>query len=359
MSDHRPRLFIPGPTEVFPEILAALAQPVISHRGPEIAEVTRDVFEKLGFLFRTRHECFVALSAATGLMESAVRNLVGKRLLVAVCGAFSERMYKVAQKNGVPCDALEVEWGRHVSPAAIEEALATGKYDVVAVVHSETSTGVLNPIAEIGEVVRRHEDVLLVSDVVSSLGGARFEMDEWGVDLAFAGTQKCIALPPGLCVFAVSPRAMTRCESRPDRGHYFDFMNFRKMAEKGQSPATINTSMMVALRLQLHRMVAETMEHRWKRHQAMADLVRTRLGDRFALFPENDFMTPSETVYGAPEGLDVAALVAAVREKGKLFGDGYGILKGRTFRIGHMGDLQVEHVAEFLEVFEATLADMS
>jgi aspartate aminotransferase-like enzyme len=354
-SDYEPRLFTPGPTDVFPEVRAVLAEPVLPHRGGEIRAVTQEVFDRLREAFRTRHETFVALASATGLMEAAVRNLVAERLLVVVCGAFSQRMYEVARRNAIPADALEVEWGRALRPEALRAALAKKRYDVVAIVHSETSTGILNPLAELAPIIREHDDLLFVSDVVSSLGGAPFFMDDWGVDLAFAGTQKAFALPPGLTMFAVSPRAMDRCAAQETRSFVYDFLEFRRRAEKGESPATINTPLVAALRFQLRRIATETMEGRWERHAHLAQLVRERLGDRFTMFPESEFATPTETVFRVPEGLDVDRLRQQLDEKGRLFAGGYGNLSTQTFRIGHMGDLQARHVESFLDDFENCL----
>ena len=160
-------------------------------------------------------------------------------------------------------------------------------------VHSETSTGTLNPIKEIGEVVKKYDDVLLVVDCVSALGGAQLEVDEWGVDMAFAGTQKCLALSPGLTVFSISGRAMDRAATTKNRGHYFDFLNYRKMAERGQCPATTGISLLYGLQFQLNRIAEETMEKRWQRHKDMAALVRGHLNERFRMFPEPEFATPT------------------------------------------------------------------
>lgn len=353
---YEPRLFTPGPSDVFPEVRAVLAEPVIPHRGGAIREITRDVFAGLRTLFRTEHETFVALSSATGLMEAVVRNLVAERLLVVVCGAFSQRMLEVAQRNGIPADALEVPWGHAVQPDALDKALKARRYDVVAIVHSETSTGVLNPLADLAPVMAAHDDLLFVSDVVSSLGGAPFFMDSWGIDVAFSGTQKALALPPGLTMFAVSPRAMDRCAAQETRSHVYDFLEYRRRAKNFESPATINTPLVAALRFQLNRIATETLEGRWRRHAALAEMVRDRLGHRFEMFPEEEFATPTETVYRVTEGLDVEALWTAMSEKGREFARGYGSLAKRTFRIGHMGDLRPEHVAKFLDDFEACLA---
>lgn len=349
-----PRMFVPGPTEVFPEVLEQLARPVFSHRGPESAAVVRSVLDRLRAVFLTRHSCFVALAAASGLMEAAARNLVGKRLLATVCGAFSARQAEVARSCGVPVDVLEVPPGEVIAPDDLERRLGSGRYDVVSIVHSETSTGALNPMPELAEVLRRHEDVLSVVDCVSSLSGAPVRVDDWGIDLAFAGTQKCLALPPGLSVFSVSDRALARAETLPHRGYYFDLLRYRRMAEQDQCPFTTNVTLLAALDFQLGRILEETLEARWRRHAAMASICRERLGGRFALLPDPARATPSESVFRAGDA-DVQALVDLVREKGKLFGNGYGALKGKTFRIGHMGDHTVDRLEMLLDVLAQVL----
>ncbi|MCA9321711.1 MAG: alanine--glyoxylate aminotransferase family protein [Planctomycetes bacterium] len=346
MSSTAPRLFIPGPTEVKPEVLAQMARPLISHRGPEIATITREIFAGLQRLFGTTAECFVASASATGLMEGVARNLVAKKALVTVCGAFSERQYQVMIKNGKAATALRFEPGNPVQPEAVARALTEDDYDLVTTVHSETSTGVLNPVAAIAEVVRKHPGTFLAVDCVSSLAGAPFEADAWGVDCAFAGTQKCLALPPGLALFTVSPRAMDRAATLDDRGHYFDFLNYRKMAARGQSPATINIPLMVTLHFQLGRIFAEGLEARFARHEAMATLVRESLQSYFPVFPPEGFRTPSESVFANPRGLAIAPIVDAMLRRGKVIGNGYGDLKEKTFRIGHLGDLTPEDLKE-------------
>ncbi len=332
-----------------------MAGPVISHRGPEVEEVTRDVFDKLKVLFGTQNPCYVALSAATGIMEAVVRNLSEQKILVGVCGAFSDRQFQVALKNGKKATPLEVEAGQVIQAEMVADALKKDDYDLVCMVHSETSTGVLNPIKEIGQVVAEHDNTLFAVDCVSSMGGAPVLVDDWGIDVAFAGIQKAMALPPGLAMFSVSPRAMERSKQAVNKGQYFDFENYRKMAAKDQSPATTNTSLLVALRFQLNRILAEGLEARWDRHAKMAAYVRNRL-NRFNLFPDPDFMSPTVSVFKNEDGINIASLIDAVNKTGKLFGNGYGSLKEKTFRIGHMGDLQVEHLSEFLDSFEACLA---
>src|SRR5262249_2066932 len=194
--DHKV-LFTPGPTEVAPEILREMARPIIGHRGIEMQGLIRDLVPRLKRLFGTEaHEIFLTACSATGLWEAALRNCVARRVLVPVCGAFSERFFEVAQACGLEADALNVDWGRAVPPGALADRLAAGRYDAVALVHNETSTGVVNSLAEIAEAVRRQDDVLLLVDAVSSLGGIPVEIESNGIDVCLASVQKCLALPP-------------------------------------------------------------------------------------------------------------------------------------------------------------------
>lgn len=358
MNHHEPRLFVPGPTEVFPEILQAMATPMISHRGPEIIELTNEIRTNLQKLFLTTNECYFAASSATGLMEGAVRNLTSSHMLATVCGAFGKRQYEIARKCSKKVTALEVHDGHPILPEDLDRTLSSDDFDLVTVVHSETSTGILNPMKEIGEVVEKYPNTLLVMDCVSSLAGAPVRVDEWGVDVAFAGIQKCMALPPGLCLFSVSEKAMERAKSMDNRGHYFDFANYEKMAARGQSPATTSIAHLFALRLQLERILDETLEVRWARHETMAHNVRERLIDRFNIFPHLDYQTPGESVFANEGKINVGELVSRVNARGKVFANGYGPLKEKTFRVGHMGDLQPDHVDVFMDILEEELSQV-
>src|SRR5256712_11181070 len=198
-----------------------MAHPVIGHRGAEMQELIKDLTPRLRPLFGTRaHDIFLTTCSATGLWEAALRNCVARRVLVPVCGAFSERFYEVAVACGLEADPLHVEWGKAVRAQAVADMLATGRYDAVALVHNETSTGVVNPLQEIAEAVSRQSDVLLLVDAVSSLGGAPVEVDRYGIDVCLASVQKCLALPPGFSVCAVWPRALGRAGRRGgERGY--------------------------------------------------------------------------------------------------------------------------------------------
>jgi aspartate aminotransferase-like enzyme len=361
MSTYEPSLFIPGPTDVFPEVREQLLRPVISHRGAEVSVMTLEIFDDIRRVMKTKNLTFVATSSSTGVMEGAIRNTVKKRVLNTVCGAFSELMWKVATKNGKTSDAYTVPPGHEIDPDEVRRRLKTGGYDAVCLTHSETATGVLNDIATLAEVVREFDDVILIVDVVSSLAGAPVDVDAWGADIVFAGVQKCLALPPGLCVFSMSERAFKRAESIDDRGHYFDFLNYRKMGEKGQIPATTAVSLLFALHFQLKRILAEGLENRWARHAAMAKYVRDRVlaqYPNFPLFPQSKAMTPAESVFANPTGFPIGKLVDAMKKRGKTFGNGYGDLKEKTFRIGHMGDIQPAHMVRFMDLFSEAMDEV-
>jgi predicted phosphoserine aminotransferase len=336
--DHKV-LFTPGPTEVVPEILREMARPVIGHRGTEMQELIRDLVPRLRVLFGVRgHDVILTACSATGLWEAALRNCVARRVLVPVCGAFSERFYEVALACGLEADPLHVEWGKAVPAQGVADMLATGRYDAVALVHNETATGVVNPLPEIAEAVRRQPEVLLLLDAVSSLGGIPVEADRNGVDVCLASVQKCLALPPGFSVCAVSPRALERSAKRVGKGYYFDFIRLKGCFDKSTPMATPSVSHMFALRAQMKRIEAEGLEARYARHRAMADLTRAWAAGRFGLFAEEKARSNTITCITNTRRMDVARFAAALGARGFGISNGYGRLKELTFRVGHMGD---------------------
>jgi len=358
-SDHA-ILFTPGPTEVAPEILREMARPVIGHRGLEMQAILADVLPRARRLFGAPegHEVFITASSATGLWEAAIRNTVERRLLVPVCGAFSERFHEVAVACGVPADRLETAWGRAVDPDAVGERLARGGYDAVALVHNETSTGVANPLPAIAGVVRRHPGVALLVDVVSSVAGMPVEVGRDGIDVALASVQKCLALPPGLALCAVSPRAMERSRARAGKGYYFDFVRLKGFFDRRMPMATPSVSHIFALQAQLRRIDAEGLEARHARHRAMADATRRWTAERCAFFAADGCRSDTVTCVSDERGLDVAAFVKAVARRGYAIGGGYGRLKETTFRIGHMGDHTVAEVTALLAAMDEALGEV-
>lgn len=349
------RLFIPGPTDVAPEILAAQAKPMISHRGRAFAELFGRIQPKLQQVFATQHRVFVTASSGSGLQEAAVRNSVAHRLLVAVNGAFSERWFEVAIANGLGADRIDVPWGQAIQPEMIKEAIARTDYDALAVVHNESSTGLENPVAEIAAAARQvRPDILVLVDAVSSAAGVEILTDDWGLDVVLTSSQKCFALPPGLAFAAVSDRALERAAKIPHRGWYFDFLLLEEYLQRNMTPATPALSLLYALDTQLDRILGEGLEVRFARHMEMAQFSQSWGTDRFGLLAQEGYRSKTVTAFMNTRSLDIAALNGHLGQHGMMIANGYGALKGKTFRIGHMGetrrdDLEVlfQHIDEY------------
>jgi len=347
------KLFIPGPVEIHPDILAAMATPMIGHRMKEYAELHGRVTAGLKKLLFTQDRVFLATSSAFGVMEGAVRNLVGKRCANFCNGAFSDKWHDVTLRCGKQADAIRFDWGRPVTPEAVEQALSTGRYDSMTMIHNETSTGVMSPLAEIAEVMKRFPDVMFIVDTVSSMSALKVPVDELGIDSCIFGVQKAFALPPGLAVFSASERALERAETVEGRGYYFDFLEFAVNDEKDNTPSTPCISQIYAMANQLERIFAEGLEQRWARHRELAACVSGWMNEHgFDFFVAEPHRSVTLTCIANNRGIDLKKLKVALGERGYAFDDGYGKLKGETFRIAHMGDLLPEELKEYLAVID-------
>jgi predicted phosphoserine aminotransferase len=349
------RFFLPGPTEVHPDVLQAQTRPMMSHRGSGINELMKELQAGLEVVFFTERPVFIATASATGFMEAAVRNAGRTRILSLVNGAFSKRFAEIGKACGFDVDTLEVPWGEAHDPDELRDRLAEGSYDAVTMVHSETSTGVLNDIRALAAVAREHDDVLVLVDSVSGFGGAELRPDDWGLDFLLTGSQKSFALPPGLAFGVASERMLERSASAKNKGVYFDLLQYQSSQEKWQSPSTPALSTMFALQVQLKRMQAEGMTARWARHAAMAartyewvDEMRAAGADLEVLAPEG-YRSPCVTAIKAGGDLATDA-PKAMKERGYVIGGGYGKLKPTTFRIGHMGDHTLDGLNAMLDV---------
>ena len=334
------RLFIPGPTEVRAEMLAALARPQIGHRSAEFIELYRRVAGKLQQVLETRSPVLLFTSSSTGVWEAAIRNGVSRRVLCCMQGAFSDRWADVARANGKEVVELRVEWGRAIEADRLDDLLRRQPVDAVAFVHNETSTGVMNRLAEVAEVMRRHPDVLFFVDAVSSMAGTRIPMDEWGIDVCLAGLQKAFSLPAGLALAVVSPRALERARTVENRGYYFDFLEMLKYHERGQTPATPAIPQIFALDAQLDDILAEGLEARYARHARMAAIAQEWARARFALFAQEGYASATLTCVANTRGISVTDLNRELGKQWVAISNGYGALKEKTFRIAHMGDTQ-------------------
>ncbi len=339
------KLFIPGPTHVVDEILEAMSVPMIGHRDKLYSDLHGQVATKLKKFLHTDGHIYLSTSSSTGMMEGAIRNCVNKKVLMTDCGAFSKRWAQIATLNDKEIDLIKVEMGQATTPEMVDEYLSKGGFEAVCITHNETSTGVMNPIKEIGALVKeKYPDVLVLVDAVSSMAGTDIKVDEWGLDVVLAGTQKAFAIPPGLCVVTVSEKAYQRSLSVGNRGFYFNFEQLEKKAVKNQTPATPAISIINALNVQMDRIFEEGVENRFQRHLDMAEHVRTWTRKNFALYSDENYLSPTVTNVHNTREIDVVNLNAELAIRGAMLSNGYGDLKGKCFRIAHMGDLQITDV---------------
>ena len=350
------KLFIPGPTDVAVDVLDKMATPMIGHRTKEATVLQQSISEKLQKLMYTEDTILLSTSSGTGLMEGAIRSCTRKKAAVFSVGAFGDRWYELALYNNVPADIFKSEPGEPTTPEMVEEVLKTGEYDVVTVTHNETSSGIMNPCREIGEVIARYPDVLYLVDAVSSLGGAKIEVDAWGIDVCISSTQKCLALPPGLSLCSVSERAIEAAKKVEYRGYYLDLIRLYDQVKKNfQYPSTPSLSHMYALDYQLDRILEEGIDNRFNRHEALADIVREWAEKHFSLFAKDGYRSNTVTCINNTKEFAFSDLSNALLEHGFRIGNGYGPFKDTTFRIATMGELEEATLLELLAAIDEVL----
>jgi aspartate aminotransferase-like enzyme len=289
-------------------------------------------------------------------MEGAIRNCVNKDVLCCVNGAFSDRWFKIAQKCDRNADTITLDWGKAIKPEMIEEKLNLKKYEAVTLVQNETSTGVRAPIEEITKMMKNYPDVLLLVDTVSSLMGDNIEIDNWGIDVTLASSQKAFALPPGLAVCVVSDKALKKAGTVKGRGHYCDFVGLKDYFDKkGQTPSTPAITLMYAMDKQLDKIKAEGMDNRYKRHLDMANYVQDWAKKHFSLFAEPGFESVTVTCINNTKNISVADLNKELGTRNFAISNGYGKLKEQTFRIAHMGDLTLDEIKELIKNIDEIL----
>ncbi|HHE47369.1 MAG TPA: alanine--glyoxylate aminotransferase family protein [Candidatus Acetothermia bacterium] len=356
MKNWHSKLFTPGPTEVRPEVLQAMSTPQIHHRSPEFSELYAELQPKLQKFLYTDQTVFVFTCSSTGVMEAAVQNTVRKKCLNLVNGAFGKRWHQITKACGLPCEALENPWDVAIKPEQVEQQLRSGEFDAVTLVFNETSTGMMNPLPEIAEVVKSFPDVLLLVDAVSAMGGVKIEFDRLGLDVLLAGVQKAVALPAGITICAVSDRALARAEEVKPKTYYFSFPVMLKYHKKNQTPSTPSIPHLFALNAQLDAMFEEGLERRFARHEEMASLVQAWAKKHFDIYPEEGYWSKTLTCVKNTRGINVAELNRTlVEEHGMRISNGYGDLKEKTFRIAHMGDLTTADIRGLLSTIDMIL----
>ena len=338
------KLHIPGPVEVSEKTFKALCSPMIGHRGQGFKDLYAKIQPQLQSLLTTKQLVYLSTSSAWGVMEGAIRNLVAKRVLNCMNGAFSDKWFDVSKRCGKEAEALQVDWGSPIRAEAVDKKLATGQFDALTVIHNETSTGTMSPLAEIAALKKKYPDVMFIVDAVSSMSAVPLKFDELGIDVLLAGTQKAFALPPGLALFVCSSAALAKATRAIDRGYYFDLAEFEKNAKENMTPSTPSIPHVYALSSKLDEFFSEGLEQRYTRHRQTNQITRDWAAKHgFTLFPEPGFesLTLCCLNNGAKSGgrtVDVAKLQKLVKDQGFLIDGGYGKIKGTTFRISNMGD---------------------
>ncbi len=345
------KLFTVGPVACRPEVLKEMSIQMFSHRSAEYVELHNDTVHRLQKFLETKNQVFLLPSSSTGMMEASVRNCVKKKVLCCICGEFGRRFAQVAKANGKEVVELEVPLGEAVTPELLEEALRKNPdVEAVTIIYSETSTGVLNPLPELTKVAKEHGKLTLV-DAVSAMGGVELKIDEWEIDVCFAGSQKCFGIPPGLTVASVSQLALEISEKMENKGWYFDFKLYEKYQQRGNTPTTPPIPQIAALRKELEIIEKEggktaRLELYRKRFEKIVKGVKD-LG--LSLFPKPGFESPTVVCVNAPAGMTGHDVYNRMRERGFELAKGYRQLGERTFRIGNMGYITFDDIEEMLK----------
>jgi len=356
-----PKLFIPGPTWVRPAVFAAMNQPMIGHRSPEYAELQARVTVGCQQLMQTQGDVFLSTSSATGVMEGAIRSCVQSKSLHFVNGAFSHRWYQLAESCGKSPVLVEVNPGEAIIPELVLSSIERERPEAICLTHCETATGVLTPVSEIAKAVRAaYPEILIMVDTVSSLGGVDVQVDNWDVDVCLASVQKCLALPPGFSMVSVSARALEKAKSVSGRGMYLDFLTMQKFAHKNNTLMTPSIPHLYALDYQLDQILnQEGLQKRFDRHLRLQAMTR-RWAEELGLtyLSSSEYASPTISCLRNSHDWDIKGIISRLKqEHDKEIANGYGGLKGQTFRIGHLGDHSEADLAELLRQLTGVISN--
>lgn len=353
------KLFIPGPVDVREDVLQKLATQQIGHRTKEASALQRSISEKLQKVFYTNNQIILSTTSGSGLMEGAIRSFTRKRAAVFSVGAFGDRWFKMAKANNVPADIFRSEPGYPTTPEMVDEVLSSGNYDVITVTHNETSAGIMNPVGDIGAMLKeKYPDILFLVDSVSSMAGVKIETDAWGIDVNITSTQKALGLPAGMAICSVSERAIEAGRQVEFRGLYLDIVDLYDTIKKKdhQYPSTPSLPHMFALDYQLDRIMEEGLENRFARHKEMAEYVRAWGRKNFDLLVKDEkYLSQTLTTIKNTREISVGDLNKKLGERGFMISNGYGDLKDVTFRISHMADYTLDEVKELISTIDDIL----
>ena len=356
MSDF-PKLFIPGPTYVSDEILNSLSTHQIGHRTPEISKLIDFLVKGIQKVLYTDNHIYLASHAATGLWEMGTKNSVDKGVLHCSNGAFSSKWAFSSKKNGFNCFAIEYEWGKGVKAEDVDKHLSSGKYNVLAMVHNETSTGVMSNLKEISELLKeKYPDVIWLVDAVSSMAGIKINVDELGIDFLLSSTQKAWGLPAGFSICSVSNKLIEKSKTISNKGYFLDIEVYEKYYAKLQTPTTPSLPHMFGLKKVLELIKNEGIENRWKRHIEMSKFTTDwALRHGQEIFPEDGCQSYTLTCLKNIQKWDINAIYEKLLERGFRMDRGYVDLKGKVFRIPHMGNVYMDDLEEYLSEIDRLL----
>ena len=355
------KLFTPGPVDVPKRILDEMAKPNDTHRSTPYREMHQLVEEGLKKVLYTSNDCLIFTSSATGIMEACVRNLLkdGEKGLFLSIGAFGDRWHQIGEGNGKNSIKEGVEWGHAIKANLVNDLFEKNNYDVVFVQANETSTGVYNPLEEIVPIMKDHNALVCV-DATSSMAGVKVEVDKLGIDVCLASVQKCFTIPPGLAVCSISQAAIDKSKEVKNRGYYFDFLELLKKNKVHETPNTPPIPQIRALAAQLDYILNEEgLENRFDRHTKLAEFTRKwALEQGFEMFSEKGYESNTVSTIRNNIGIDIGKMVSTLMERGYKIVNGYGDLKNKTFRIGHMGEITLKELEKMLDVLKDIISEM-
>jgi len=354
-------LMIPGPTRVAPRVLKAMSEAIINHRSAEFAEILTETNEMMSEIFQTDNQSYTITGSGTAAMEAAVGNILNKgdKILNIAGGKFGERFMQIAKTNGGSPIELKVEWGTAVNPEDVKNILDENEdIKAVTIVHNETSTGVANPIEEVGNVLKDY-DALYVVDTVSSLGGDDVAVDDYNIDICVTGSQKCLAAPPGMAAITVSDDAWNLIDKVQSSSYYLDIRKYKKYGNNkpSETPFTPSVSLMYAMKEALNVVMEEGLESRIKRHKLAAEATKNGIkAIGLELFAQEEVSSATVTAIKMPEGVTDKDMRGTMRDKyGIVLAGGQDHLKGNVFRIGHMGNVTYKDIVTTISALEMTL----
>ena len=355
-----PKLFIPGPTHVSKDILEILSTPQIGHRTPEISTLIAYLKEGLSEVLYTDNHIHLISHAATGLWEMGLTNSVQKGVLHAVNGAFSSKWAMVPGRCGLHSESIEYDWGLGVKVEDVDRMLGTGKFDVFAMVHNETSTGVKSNLNDISQLLKsKYPDVIWLVDAVSSMAGIKIEVDSLGVDFIFSSTQKAWGIPAGFSILSVSNRFVEKSKTIMNKGYFLDILTYEKYYDKDQTPSTPSIPHMFALKKVLEIIQGEGLDERWERHKEMSLIAQDwALSHNQLLFPEPGCRSETITCIKNVQAWDINKINDKLLKLGYRMDRGYGKLRGDAFRIAHMGNIYKTDLLDYLEDFDKVLSNV-